>query len=307
STLSATSRPSRSSRARHTTPMPPRPICSCSRYRRATIVSALSIMGLRPVGGPDSSGGYSSLVRRMSRASSVVGHSRGCGRPARTTMLEHLRNEEERAHMAATEPGKIRNVAVVGHRGTGKSSLVEALLFQTGEVNRLGTIEAGTTISDSDEDEQKRQLSIALSLAHTEWQGRKINLLDCPGDPSFQGEARCALRVVEGALVVVSGVMGFEVVTARMKKLAEDLGLARVLVVNMLDRERADFFRALGQIQAQFSSQCADVPVQIRLEHELTGIVDVLHMSAYMSPDGQMESDPVAIPDSMTELAQEYR
>ena len=93
-------------------------------------------------------------------------------------MLEHLRNEEERAHMAATEPGKIRNVAVVGHRGTGKSSLVEALLFQTGEVNRLGTIEAGTTISDSDEDEQKRQLSIALSLAHTEWQGRKINLLD---------------------------------------------------------------------------------------------------------------------------------
>ena len=107
--------------------------------------------------------------------------------------------------MAATEPGKIRNVAVVGHRGTGKTSLVEALLFQTGEVNRLGTIEAGTTVSDSDEDEQRRAISISLSVAHTEWQGRKINLVDCPGDPSFQGEARCALRVVEGALVVVSG------------------------------------------------------------------------------------------------------
>jgi elongation factor G len=209
--------------------------------------------------------------------------------------------------MAATEPGKIRNVAVVGHRGTGKTSLVEALLFQTGEVNRLGAIEAGTTVSDSDEDEQKRQLSISLSLAHTSWQGRKINLVDCPGDPSFQGEARCALRVVEGALVVVSGVMGFEVGTARVKKLAEELGLARVLVVNMLDRERADFFRTLGQIQEQFSSKCVAVHIPIGSEHELEGIVDVLHMCAYMSPEGQKEGEPVAVPDSMTDLAQEYR
>ena len=118
--------------------------------------------------------------------------------------------------MAAIEPGKIRNVAVVGHRGTGKTSLVEALLFQTGEVNRLGSIEAGTTVTDWDEDEHKRQMSISLSLAHTEWQGRKINLVDCPGDPSFQGEARCAARVVEGAVVVVSAVMGVEVGTSRI-------------------------------------------------------------------------------------------
>ena len=120
------------------------------------------------------------------------------------------------------EPARIRNVAVVGHRGTGKTSLVEALLFQTGKINRLGTVEAGTTVSDADEDEHKRQLSISMSLAHTDWQGRKINLVDVPGDPSFQGEARCALRVVEGALVVVSGVMGLEVGTARVKKLADD-------------------------------------------------------------------------------------
>ena len=142
--------------------------------------------------------------------------------------------------------------------------------------------------------------ALDLALAHPhEWQGRKVNLLDCPGDPSFQGEARCALRVVEGALVVVSGVMGFEVGTARMKKLAEELGLARVLVVNMLDRERADFFRTLGQIQEQFSSRCVAVHIPIGAEHELEGIVDVLHMCAYISPDGQKEGDPVAIPDSM--------
>src|SRR5688572_3527858 len=104
--------------------------------------------------------------------------------------------------MPALEPGKLRNVAVVGHRGTGKTSLVDALLFQAGELNRLGTIEAGNTVGDWDEDEQKRRMSISLSLAHADWQGRKLNLIDVPGDPSFQGEARCALRVVEGALVV---------------------------------------------------------------------------------------------------------
>ncbi len=209
--------------------------------------------------------------------------------------------------MASTEPGKIRNVAVVGHRGTGKSSLVEALLYQTGMVNRLGTIEAGTTVSDWDEDEQKRQLSIALSLTHTSWQGRKVNLVDCPGDPSFQGEARCALRVVEGALVVVSAVMGMEVGTARVKKLAEEAGLARVLFVNMLDRERADFFRTLAQIQEQFSSKCVAVHIPIGSEHELEGIVDVLHMCAYLTPDGGKEGESVPIPDDMVEVAQSYR
>ena len=209
--------------------------------------------------------------------------------------------------MAALEPGKIRNVAVVGHRGTGKTSLVEALLYQTGQVNRLGTIESGTTVTDWDEDEHKRQLSISMALAHTEWQGRKINLVDVPGDPSFQGEARSALRVVEGALVVVSGVMGLEVGTARVKKLADEIGLARVLFVNMLDRERADFYRTLAQIQEQFSSKCVAVHVPIGSEHELRGIVDVLHMCAYLSPEGAKESDPVPIPEDMVERAQEYR
>ena len=209
--------------------------------------------------------------------------------------------------MAAIEPGKIRNVAVVGHRGTGKTSLVEALLFQTDEINRLGAIDAGTTVSDWDEDEQKRRMSISLTLAHTTWQDRKINLLDVPGDPSFQGEARCALRVVEGALVVVNGVMGLEVGTARVKHMADELGLARVLFVNMLDRERADFYRTLNQIQEQFSSRCVAVHLPIGAEHELTGIVDVLHMCAYAVPNGGKEGEPTPIPAEMADIAQEYR
>src|SRR3989449_17676 len=116
----------------------------------------------------------------------------------------------------AHEPGKIRNVAIVGHRGTGKTSLVEAMLFQAGAVNRLGTVEAGTTVSDWDEDEQRRRMSLAASIAYAEWQGRKINLIDAPGDPGFQGDGIAALRVVEGALLVLSGVMGVEVQTTRM-------------------------------------------------------------------------------------------
>ena len=105
--------------------------------------------------------------------------------------------------MPAVEPGKIRNVAVVGHRGTGKTSLVEAMLYQAGNTNRLGSVEAGTTVSDWDEDEQRRQMSLAASLAHLEWQGRKINLIDTPGDSGFQADTITALRIVEGALVVV--------------------------------------------------------------------------------------------------------
>ncbi len=209
--------------------------------------------------------------------------------------------------MAGTEPAKIRNVAVVGHRGTGKTSLVEALLYQTGEVNRLGTIEAGTTVGDWDEDEHKRAMSIALSLCHTSWQGRKINLLDVPGDPSFQGEVRCSLRVVEGAVFVVSAVMGVEVGTTRAWKLADELALPRVLFVNMLDRERADFERVLGQLQAQLSPRCVAVHLPIGSEHELSGIVDVLHMCAYTSPDGQKEGDPGPVPAELAETARSYR
>jgi elongation factor G len=205
------------------------------------------------------------------------------------------------------EPARIRNVAVVGHRGTGKTSLVEALLFQSGEVNRLGTVEAGTTVSDSDEDEHKRQLSISMSLSHAMWQDRKLNLVDVPGDPSFQGELRTAARVVEGVLVAVSAVMGVEVGTTRAWRLADELGLARLVFVNMLDRERADFFRTLDQLSSQLSQHCVAVHIPIGSEHELTGIVDVLHMCAYTSPEGGKEGDPVAIPDDMAGLAAEYR
>jgi elongation factor G len=209
--------------------------------------------------------------------------------------------------MPAVEPGKIRNVAVTGHRGTGKTSLVEAMLFQSGAVNRLGTIEQGSTVGDWDEDEQRRQMTISASLCHLDWQGRKINLIDTPGEPSFQGDTIAALRVVEGALIVVSGVMGVEVQTSRVWARAEELGLARVFIVNMLDRERADFFRVLNALQSSLSPRAVAIHLPIGAEHELTGIVDLLHMKAYTSPEGGKETAPGEIPAGMSDQVAEYR
>jgi elongation factor G len=209
--------------------------------------------------------------------------------------------------MPAVEPGKIRNVAVVGHRGTGKTSLVEAMLFQAGATNRLGLVEQGTTVSDWDEDEQAREMSISDTLCHLEWHERKINLIDTPGEPSFQGDAIAALHVVEGALVTVSGVMGVEVQTNRNWNRAEQLGLARVIFVNMLDRERADFFRVHEQLRSQFGNQCVAVHLPIGAEHEMTGIVDVLHMTAYTSPEGDREGKPGDIPAELSDQVEQYR
>ncbi len=209
--------------------------------------------------------------------------------------------------MPAVESGKIRNLAVAGHRGTGKTSLVEALLFQSGATTRLGAIDAGTTVSDWDEEERKRQLSLQASICHALWRGNKINLIDTPGDAGFQGDLLAALRVVEGVLLVVSGVMGIEVQTSRIWRRAEDLGLARCLVVNMLDRERADFFRVLAQLQAQLSSHCVAVEIPIGAEHQLSGVVDLLQMKAYSNPEGGKESAAGEIPAEAQDTVAEYR
>src|SRR4051812_49822791 len=112
--------------------------------------------------------------------------------------------------MPAQEPGKIRNVAVVGHRGTGKTSLVEAMLFQAGAVNRLGAVEAGSTTSDWEEDEHKRRMSLAASLLHADWQGRQLHLLDNPRDARLPGDTIASMRVVEGAVAVAGGGLGVE-------------------------------------------------------------------------------------------------
>jgi elongation factor G len=206
---------------------------------------------------------------------------------------------------------RIRNVALVGHRGSGKTSLNEALLFQAGVINRLGAVTDGTTSSDSDVDEQARQMSISASLSSFEWQERKINLIDTPGEPSFVADALGAMRVCESAIFVVNGVMGVEVTTTRLWQRAEELDLARMIFVNMLDRERADFFRTLDGLKAAFGPHVVATEIPIGAEHEVRGVIDLVDMKAYeyedASPASREGCREIPIPDELSDLAQEYR
>src|SRR5207302_5022638 len=228
-------------------------------------------------------------------------------RPARAscTNPDITEGEEIGMHKAAD---RIRNVALVGHRGTGKTSLHEALLFQAGAVNRLGSVLDGTTVSDSDPDEKTRQMSISLALSSFEWQERKVNLIDTPGDSSFVADALGALRVSEAAVFVVNAVMGVEVHTTRLWQRAAELDLARLLFVNMLDRERADFFRTLESLKSAYGQHVVATEIPIGSEHEISGVIDLVDMKAYRYEGAAREnSSEIPIPDELQAQADEYR
>ena len=203
---------------------------------------------------------------------------------------------------------RIRNVALVGHRGSGKTSLHEALLFQAGAVNRLGSVLEGTTVSDADPDEKARQMSISAALSSFEWQQRKVNLLDTPGDSSFVADALGALRVCESAVFVVNAVMGVEVHTTRLWQRAAELDLARLVFVNMLDRERADFFRTLESLKSTFGQHVVATEIPIGSEHEVSGLIDLVDMKAYeYGGAGRENCKEIPIPDALQARAEEYR
>jgi elongation factor G len=206
---------------------------------------------------------------------------------------------------------RIRNVALIGHRGSGKTSLHEALLFAAKATNRLGSVLDGTTVSDSEPDEQSRKMSISAALSSFEWSDRKINLLDTPGEPSFVADALSAMRVCESAVFVVNGVMGAEVSTRRLWARAEELDLARMVFVNMLDRERADFFRTLESLKEAFGAHVVATEIPIGAEHDISGIVDLVDMKAYRyenaSPPTRDNCTEIEIPAELRDLAEEYR
>ena len=210
--------------------------------------------------------------------------------------------------MAHESPKRIRNVALVGHRGSGKTSVNEALLFEAGAINRLGSVADGTTVSDSASDEKAREMSISASLSSFRWDDRKINLIDTPGEPSFAADALAALRVVEGAVFVVNGVMGVEVTTSRLWERASELGLARTVFVNMLDRERADFFRTLDSLKQAFGQHVVATEIPIGKEHELQGVIDLIDMKAYRyDGDSRENCEEIEIPEDLRATADEYR
>src|SRR5688500_13308157 len=216
--------------------------------------------------------------------------------------------EERRQLVAHKGAQRIRNIAIVGHRGAGKTSLNEALLFEAGVINRLGSVTDGTTVSDSEPDEQEREMSISASFSSFDYEDRKINLIDTPGGPSFIADALAPLSVCESAIFCVNGVMGVEVSTARLWERAKDRRLARLVFVNMLDRERADFFRALDSLKEAFGPHVVATEIPIGSEHELRGIVDLIDMKAYeYAGTGRASSTEIEIPAEVVDQAREYR
>ena len=175
----------------------------------------------------------------------------------------------------------IRNVALVGHNDTGKTTLVSQLLFNAGAVTRLGRIEEGTTVTDFDADEIERRHSISAAAAYAEWKNTKINLIDTPGFGIFLMEAKAAMRVADAAALVVSAVTGVEVSTERVWTFAEEYGLPRVIIMNKMDRDRASFQRTLESLQRKFGNNVVPVQLPIGEEKTFAGVIDLISMKVH--------------------------
>ena len=204
----------------------------------------------------------------------------------------------------ATE--NIRNIVLVGHGGSGKTSLAEALLHLSGATTRVGKIAEGNTVSDFDDEEIRRQISVSTSLVPIEWEDCKINVLDAPGYADFIAEARAAMRVADLAVFVVSAVEGVEVQTGVAWNYAQDLGLPRMILVNKVDRENASFRRTLDQMREMWGKAVAPLALPLGREHEFRGIISVIDDEA-LEYDDKGKSTHAEIPDERKARLDEVR
>jgi len=202
-------------------------------------------------------------------------------------------------------PAQIRNVALVGHGGAGKTTLTEALLFCAGAVTRRGRVEDGSTTTDFEPEEVKRRISVSVALAPFEFEGCKINLLDCPGYADFLPDVRAALSVADLAVFVVSAVEGAEVQTELVWRMAAEMGLPRMIFVNKLDRERASFERTLEQLRSVFGAGIAPLELPIGAEADFRGVTDLLTDTAITYDTGRPVTGPV--PEEISDLEHQVR
>lgn len=200
---------------------------------------------------------------------------------------------------------KIRNVAVASHQGTGKTSLVEAMLFDSGCTTRLGKVEEGNTVSDWDPDEVKHHISINATLAPVEWNEYKINLIDTPGYADFIGEVREGLRVADAVLLLVSAVDGLQVGTEMTWQFADEARLAKIVFVNKMERDNADFDGAVRQLRERFGTAVVPVQIPIGREHDFAGVVDILAGKAYTYADGKASA--TGVPSDLSDRVAEHR
>ena len=207
----------------------------------------------------------------------------------------------------AIDISRIRNIGFVGHGGVGKTSLVEAILFRNGMTSRLGRVDDGTATTDFDPEEVKRKISINIGVAHCDYRDHRFHLVDMPGYGDFIAEARAGLRVVEGAVLVVDAVAGVEVQTEKVSKFAQEYGLPRLVFVNRMDRERADFDRTLESIQRRLKGRFVPLHVPIGQETGFRGLVDVLRMKGYVLGDAPGKIEETDIPADLAETVQATR
>ncbi len=200
---------------------------------------------------------------------------------------------------------KIRNVVVASHQGTGKTSLVEAMLFDSGCTTRLGKVDEGNTVSDWDPDEVRHHISINATVAPVEWRDHKINLIDTPGYADFIGEVREGLRVADAALLLVSAVDGLQVGTEMTWQFADEAGLAKLVFVNKMDRENADFDAAIRQLRDRFGTTVVPVQAPIGREQNFAGVVDILSNKAFRYSGGKPTT--VEVPADVVAQVNEYR
>lgn len=196
--------------------------------------------------------------------------------------------------MKSYQTGQLRNIGVVAHGSAGKTSLVEAMLFNTGAINRLGRVEDGTTTSDFHPEEIKKQVTIHTSLVPCEWKNTKLNLLDTPGFSDFISDVKGVLRVVEGALFVVCAVAGVEVQTELIWAMANDSELPKIIFINKMDRENANFDKVMGEIQETLNGNFVPVQIPIGAAETFSGYVDVISQKAYTyGANGEISEVPV--------------
>src|SRR5687767_4176349 len=203
---------------------------------------------------------------------------------------------------------EIRNVAIVGHNDTGKTTLVSQLLFNAGASTRLGRVDDGTTVTDFDPDEIERKHSISAAIAVAEWKDTKINLLDTPGFGIFIMEAKGAMRIADSAAIVVSGVTGVEVTTEKVWKFAEEYALPRMIVINKLDRERSSFTRTFDAVQKKFGKNIVPIQLPIGEEKDFRGVIDLISMKVWKyATDGSGKHEATDIPAELKEEADSWR
>lgn len=205
--------------------------------------------------------------------------------------------------MESYQTGQIRNIVLLSHGGAGKTSLSEALLFDAGVINRLGRVDDGTTTSDWDPDEVKRKISTSTSVLPVPWKDHKLNVLDAPGYADFVGEMKAAVSVADAAVVVVCAASGVEVGTEIVWQYIDQAQLPRLIFMNKMDRENADFYRSLAEVQQRFGAQCVSLCLPVGSVASFSGVVDLLSQKAFLGVDGS----EAPIPSDMQEVAAAHR